>query len=164
MAKALSSFRQRRWLPPTIDHQRQQRGHSLLPTLPTPLVCWPLLPLQTGAWSNGYYWGKKGKTIFSVLLVILHILPIPPQQEELGGLFLLSPTSPHPYPLPQIFSSLHLHSSSSDQQNSDFPTLLRNAECVLLSHVFTSHRTQHEGYTEVCIQIPFFCKNETFLT
>lgn len=67
MAKALSSFRQRRWLPPAIDHQRQQRGHSLLPTLPVPLVCSPLLPLQTGAWSNGYYQGKKRKNnIFSV--------------------------------------------------------------------------------------------------
>ena len=79
-----------------------------------------------------------------------------------------TPPSPLP-PLPSPFSyprssPCTCTPSSSDQQNSGFPTLLRNPECVVLSHVFTSHRTQHEGYTEVYVQIPFFCKNETFFT
>lgn len=76
----------------------------------------------------------------------------------------------HPSPFPLCPSPFLYTSSSpctctaSDQQNSGFPTLLRNTECVMLSHAVTSQRTQHEGYAEVRIKIPFSCENETFFT
>lgn len=113
MAKALCSFRQRRWLSPTIDPQRQQCGHSLLPALPTPLVCWPLLPLQMGAWSNGYYWGKKRKNnIFTVTghspysshpstarrtgRLIPSLSQLSPSLSSFPDLLLPAPVLPHP--------------------------------------------------------------------
>lgn len=97
-------------------------------------------------WRNGCNEGKQGRHFqsysFSTLLPSLH------SQRSWEA---------HPShfpPLPRPF--LYLRSSCthvlSDQQNWDFPALLS----VVLSHVFTSYRTQHGGYAEVHIQIPFF--------
>jgi len=104
---------------------------------------------------------RKGKATLPTLLVTPHTSH--PSQSGAGR---LTPCLSHLAPALSFTSALLLAAALPHPQTNKIHVFLLCSETqsVMLSHVSISHRTQHEGYTEVCIKIPFFCKNETFFT
>lgn len=128
MDKTFSSLRQQRWGTLTINQQKQHRGHSLVPALPVPLLCWPLLPLhEQGVMPDT---GVKGENkTFNVAAHSQYSI-FSPQQGGSGRLFPLF-----------LSSTSVLLVSSSDQQNSCFSSPLRDTECIMLYHVHLPQNT-----------------------